>query len=204
MSSALLYAAVYAIGWLLLVRRRPDGHPPHVPRWGLGLVGLVAAGWVAQLVRPALLDEGMRESAAVRAGQWWRLATAVVLQDGGWIGAVFNLVTLAVTVVLAGEVLAPRWGVGAFVVGGVAANLLTALTFGEPGAGSSMATVVLLAVAVVVAMRNPSWRDAGLFVVLVALAVVLLARRDQHGLALALGLLGGAAARRAQRAGTAP
>ncbi len=202
MSSGLLYAAVYVVGWLLLVRRRPEGHPPHVPRWGVGLVVLVAAGWVAQLVRPALLDEGMRDTGAIRAGQWWRLATAIVLQDGGWIGTVFNLVTLAVTVVLAGEVLAPRGGVGAFVVGGVVANLLTALTFGQPGAGSSMATMVLLAVAVVVGVRNPSWRDAGLLVVLVVLAVVLLIRRDQHGLALAVGLVGGVATRRLRRAVT--
>ena len=203
MTSALLYAAVFVVGWLLLVRRRPDGRPPRVPGWGVGLVVLVAAGWLAQLLRPALLDDGMRESAAVRAGQWWRLATAVVLQDGGWIGAVFNLVTLAVTVVLAGEALAARWGVGAFVAGGVVANLLTVLTFGQPGAGSSMATFVLLAVAVVVGMRNPSWQEAGLLVVLVVLAVVLLARRDQHGLALAVGLVSGVATRRLHRPGTA-
>lgn len=204
MTSAVLYAAVYAIGWLLLVWRRPDGRPPRVPGWGVGLVVLVAAGWVVQLWRPGLLDDGMRDSAAVRAGQWWRLATAIVLQDGGWIGAVFNLVTLAVTVVLAAEALTPRLGVGAFVLGGVAANLLTVLTFGQPGAGSSMATIVVLVVAVVVGMRNPSWREAGLVVLLVALAVVLLVRRDQHGLAVALGVVSGLVLRRVRRARTAP
>ena len=77
MSSALLYAAVYVVGWLLLLWRRPAGRPPRVTGWGVGLVALVAAGWVAQLLRPALLDEGMRDTAAVRAGQWWRLATAM-------------------------------------------------------------------------------------------------------------------------------
>lgn len=201
MTSAILYAAVYVVGWLLLLWRRPDdGRPPRVPVWGAGLVVLVAVGWVAQLVRPALLDEGMRESAAVRAGQWWRLATAVVLQDGGWIGAVFNLVALAVTVVLAAESLTPRLGVAVFVAGGVLANLLTVLTTGQPGAGSSMATMALLVVAVVVGLRDPSWREAGLVVVLVVLTVVLLARRDQHGLALALGVIGGIALRRARRA----
>lgn len=196
MTSTLLYAAVYVVGWLLLVWRRPAARPPRVAAWGAGLVVLVAAGWVAQLLRPALLDKGMRDSAAVRAGQWWRLATAIVLQDGGWIGAVVNLVALAVTVGLAGEVLTPRRGVLVFLLGGIAANLLTVLTFGRPGAGSSMATMLLLAVAVLVALRNPSWREAGLVGVLVVLAVALLARSDEHGVALAVGFVVGVWLRR--------
>lgn len=191
MTSAILYAAVYVVGWLLLVWRRPDGRPPRVTAWGAGLVALVAAGWVAQLLRPALLDQGMRESAAVRSGQWWRLVTAIVLQDGGWTGAAVNLVALAVTVGLAGEVLTAWTGLLVVLLGGIGANLLTVLTFGQPGAGSSMATMVLLVVAVLVGLRNPSWREAGLVVVLVTLAAVLLARRDQHGLALALALVSG-------------
>ena len=196
MTSAILYAAVYVVGWLLLVRRRPDGRPPRVTAWGAGLVALVAAGWVAQLLRPALLDQGMRESAAVRSGQWWRLATAIVLQDGGWIGAAVNLVALAVTVGLAGEVLTAWTGLLVVLLGGIAANLLTVLTFGQPGAGSSMATMILLVVAVLVGLRNPSWREAGLLVVLAARAGALLARRDQHGLALALALVSGVWLRR--------
>lgn len=203
MTSAILYAAVYVVGWLLLVRRRPDGRPPRVTAWGAGLVALVAAGWVAQLLRPALLDQAMRESAAVRSGQWWRLATAIVLQDGGWIGAAVNLVALAVTVWLAGEVLTAWTGLLVVLLGGIAANLLTVLTFGQPGAGSSMATMILLVVAVLVGLRNPSWREAGLLVVLAALAGALLARRDQHGLALALALVSGVWLRR-RRSPVAP
>lgn len=191
MTSAVLGGAVYAVGWLLLVGRRPDGRPPRLTAWGVALVVLVAAGWVAQLVRPALLDAGMRDPAAIRAGQWWRLATAIVLQDGGWTGAALNLVTLAVTVGLAGEVLAPRTGLLVAVLGGVPANLVTVLTSRQSGAGSSMATMVLLVVAVLAVLRDPSWREAGLAVVLVALTVVLLARRDPHGIALAVGLVVG-------------
>jgi hypothetical protein len=195
-TSTILDAAVYVVGWLLLLWRRPEGRPPRVTAWGAGLVALVAVGWVAQLLRPGLLEQGMRESGAVRSGQWWRLATAILLQDGGWLGAAFNLVTLAVTVGLAGEVLAPRFGLLVALGGGVVANLLTVLVAGPPGAGSSMATMVLLTVAVVVGLRNPSWREAGLVVVLVAVAAVLLARRDQHGLALLVGLGTGLWARR--------
>ena len=202
MTSAILYAAVYVVGWLLLAWRRPDGRPPRVTAWGAGLVALVAAGWVAQLLRPALLGLGMRDSAAVRSGQWWRLATAIVLQDGGWIGAVVNLVALAVTVGLSGEVLAAWTGLLVALVGGIAANLLTVLTFGQPGAGSSMATMVLLVVTVLVGLRDPSWREAGLVVALVVLAAVLLARRDQHGLALALALVTGIWVRRRRAPGT--
>lgn len=191
MTSAVLDAAVYAVGWLLLVGRRPAGRPPRVTAWGVALVALVAAGWVAQMVRPVLLDQGMRDPAAIRAGQWWRLATANVLQDGGWAGAAFALVALAVTAGLAGEVLAPRVGVLVAALGGIAAQLATVLAFGQAGAGSSMATMVLLVVAVLAVLRDPSWREAGLLVVLVVLAVVLLARRDEHGLALAVGLVVG-------------
>ena len=201
MTGALLGAAVYAVSWFLLVRRRPEGRPPRLTAWGVGLVALVAAGWVAQLLRPSLLGQGMRDPAAIRAGQWWRLATALVLQDGGWAAAAIDIVALAVTVGLAGEVLAPRVGLLVAVLGGVAANLVTVLTLGQAGAGSSTATMVLLVVAVLATLRDPSWREAGLLVVLVALTVVLLARRDPDGVALAVGLVVGTwrSARRGRR-----
>lgn len=191
MTGALLDAGVYAVGWFLLVRRRPEGRPPRLTAWGVGLVALVAAGWVAQLLRPSLLGQGMRDPAAVRSGQWWRPATALVLQDGGWAAAAVDLVALAVTVGLAGEVLAPRVGLAVAVLGGAAANLATVLALGQAGAGSSTATMVLLVVAVLTALRDPSWHEAGLLVVLVALTVVLLARRDPDGVALAVGLVVG-------------
>ena len=67
MTSALLGGAVYVVGWLLLVGRRPDGRAPRLTAWGVALVVIVAAGWVAQLLRPALLGQGMRDPAATSA-----------------------------------------------------------------------------------------------------------------------------------------
>lgn len=167
-------------GWVALrgavVRRADDG--VDVPRlmrprpWAVALWCLVAVPSLVQVAAaPALLEWGQRESSAIAGGQWWRLVTAIFLQDGGWAGTAFNLAILAVTLVLVGAVWRGLPAVLVFLVGGVLANVLTWLVLDQTGAGNSMATLCLLAAA----------------------TVVLLAVGDQHGLALALGLAAGAA-----------
>ena len=135
---------------------------------------------------------GQRESSAISAGQWWRLGTAIFLQDGGWPGTVFNLVMLAVTLRLVGAVWRGLPTVLVFLLGGVLANGLTHLTTGQTGAGNSMATMGLLAAAVVstVWSRPRSRETLAPFAVFAAATCVLLVARDEHGLALSIGVLG--------------
>lgn len=159
------------------------------PRWGiLAIWCVVAIPSLLQLAVPGMLESGRRESAAILAGQWWRLVTSMVLQDGGWYGTAFNLVTLALTLLLVQPVV--RTGVAAalFVAGGVVGNILTVLTFGDTGAGNSMATMFLAVTALALAPdRGP--RRLVAFGVVAALTVVKLVLGDIHGLALAAALV---------------
>lgn len=164
--------------------------------WAVGLWCLVAVPSLVQLVAaPGLLDRGERDNAAVAAGQWWRLVTALVLQDGGWGGTVFNLSVLAVTLLLVGAVWRALPTALVLLGGGVLANLLTVLTSGASGAGNSMATLCLLvAAAVTTTGSGPwSWLRALPLLLFLAGALALLVVRDEHWVALALGLVAGMA-----------
>lgn len=186
-AATIAYWVVLAAAWGGLQQEREGGSPlrPSLP--SVLLWGAVALSSLVQLsVAPALLDLGQRESGAILDGQVWRLVTSLVLQDGGWYGAVTNLAVLAVTLVLVRPVLTGWRVIAVFVGGGVLANLLTVATFGQSGAGSSMATIVLAVTALGLVHRR---RVRVLISLVVAAgAVVLLLQRDQHGLAAAAGL----------------
>lgn len=163
------------------------------PRRGiLALWCVVAVPSLLQFALTGMLESGRRESAAILAGQWWRLVTSMVLQDGGWYGTAFNLVTLAFTLLLVQPVVRTGVAVGLFLVGGVVGNVLTVLTFGDTGAGNSMATMFLAVTALALAKdRGP--RRLVAFGVVAALAVVMLVLGDVHGLALTAALVVAAA-----------
>ncbi|MEU8356038.1 rhomboid family intramembrane serine protease [Nonomuraea sp. NPDC048882] len=91
-----------------------------------------------QFVIPGLEPALMRDPAAIAGGEWWRLGTALVVQDGGVLGTLFNLGLLAVLGYVAERALGPaRWAVlylSGAVVGEAAGFLLD-----QPGAGNSVA-----------------------------------------------------------------
>lgn len=61
---------------------------------------------VAALFSPALMDLFARDLPRLRAGQWWRVATPVLVQPSGWGQLVFNLLGIAVV----GATLQRRFG----------------------------------------------------------------------------------------------
>jgi hypothetical protein len=48
-----------------------------------------------QFFFPAVLDVFERDYSRIAAGDWWRLVTALLVQDGGVGGSLFNLISLA-------------------------------------------------------------------------------------------------------------
>ncbi len=75
---------------------------------------------------------------AVRDGEWWRLATSLVLQDGGVVGAVFNLACLLIVGVVVERALGPARWLLLYLAGAVAGQVAGVL-FGTVGAGNSIA-----------------------------------------------------------------
>lgn len=153
----------------------------------------VALPSLLQIPYPGLYEAWHRSASAVLDdGQWWRLATALVVQDGGIAGTISNLVLLAVALL----VCLPLWGARATVLGflvvGVGLNLAAVLAGADDGAGNSGATLPLLAsvpplaVAILPESRCRGLVGAG---VTGAAGVVLIVVNDGHGIAVLLGLV---------------
>jgi membrane associated rhomboid family serine protease len=120
-------------------------------------------------------------------GQWWRVLTAIMAQDGGLVGAIFNLLVVAVVVTL-GERAWGRWRTVVLFLGpSIVINLL-AVAWNAPGGGSSFASDALLlsmCALGVLTLRRP------LVLVCASIAgaagIVLVVANDAHGVAMLLG-----------------
>lgn len=148
-----------------------DPRPPFRPWATLVAVVLIGVPSMVQLVlAPGLQAAWDRNAGATGDGQIWRLVTALVVQDGGWIGTIFNLAILLwigvmaeagwgsrrwVVIALCSGVGAQLWGwvvqpVGAgnsVLVFGLAASLLVRGVLGPTMASRVAGSVGLLAVA---------------------------------------------------------
>jgi len=171
--------------------RRP--HPP-VPLPAVVLWLVVAIPSVLQFVFPALLRVLEREPNQIEHhGQVWRVLTYVVVQDGGVVGTVGNLVLLAAVALATAHTMRSGATVGVFVLGALWFAGVS-LAFGRAGAGNSGATFCLgacLGGLAVIHGRDLLTRVLG---VLPAIpGIVLIALSDVHGYALVFGTLVGLA-----------
>jgi hypothetical protein len=76
--------------------RRPVDTSPSRPALTAMVFFVTLAVSVAALVSPALMRLFVRDLPQLRAGQWWRVVTPVVVQPSGWGQLVFNLLGIAV------------------------------------------------------------------------------------------------------------
>lgn len=117
-------------------------HRPRVTSIVLWLA--VAIPSLLQLVAyPAWLSDLGRDWSSITAGQWWRLITAVVVQDGGAAGTIFNLFALAAVLYGVERYWSARriWLV--FWISAVITNVIAGSWLNPIGAGNSMATFAL-------------------------------------------------------------
>jgi membrane associated rhomboid family serine protease len=186
-----------------------------------------------QFAVPGLEPALMRDPSAISGGEWWRLATALVVQDGGVFGTLSNLALLAVLGYLAERALGRGRWLLLYATGAVAGEAAGYL-LNDPGAGNSIALcglaaglaiaatgtlerslgafyavllaastlsgfdtvgVVLMVVLAVAGFQLVVQRDrlpAWLFIAVpVAVALILTALRDLHGIALLAGIIVG-------------
>jgi membrane associated rhomboid family serine protease len=162
---------------------------PPVAAVALWLV--VAIPSLLQIPFPGLLHTLERDPDQIRQhGEWWRLFTSAVVQDGGVAGTVWNLVILAVVGVVAIRVWGSVRGLIIFAVGVVGFNLATTFVWPSVGAGNSAATFVLAASVTGLAVVKARDRVTVLLAaVTAACAIILLVLLDAHGLAMLGGLL---------------
>lgn len=206
LANSLLYAALLWLAVLIGGRMRPHRtFTPGRPYGALALWAVVAVPSLLQLTLvPSLYDTLHRDPGLiVHHGQWWRVITAAVVQDGGLHGTLFNLASLAVVGYVGERVWGARAVWGLFAACALLMNLL-GVWWNAEGGGNSGATFGLamtlagaallrgdagpvLPVLRVSALRVPAVLACGAAVALVALG-------DGHGVVALFGAACGAAA----------
>jgi membrane associated rhomboid family serine protease len=122
------------------------------------------------------------------SGQWWRVFTALLAQDGGLVGAIFNLLVVAVVVTF-GERAWGRWRVVVlFLAPSIVLNLLAVLWHATGGGSSFASDGLLLSMCAlgVLKIRRPLVVVCS--AIALAAAVVLIIANDAHGVAMVLGV----------------
>jgi Rhomboid family len=100
---------------------------------------------VAALFSPTLMDLFTRDLAQLRAGQWWRAFTPVLVQSDGWGQLAFNLLGLALLGAAVEWRVSRPWWVLVFLLGGPGSiAVLSAWKPEATGGGSSDAIAALL------------------------------------------------------------
>jgi membrane associated rhomboid family serine protease len=160
-----------------------------VPVLTLACVAIIAPFTFVQFTCPELLPALMRDTALVGSGQPWRLVTSLLVQDGGYADALFNLGGLLVVGVMAERLLGcVRW---ALVAGlSIAAAQAVALAWQPVGAGNSILNFGLAGSICAVCFVERRARAAIVPATAAgACFAVLLYLRDIHGAAAAAGAL---------------
>lgn len=185
--SIILFLVVLVFGLQVAFRMPVRNHD--FPVVALALTVIIGVPSLLQFVFPAIGDALSRQPSLELQGQWWRVLTAVLAQDGGLVGAIFNLAVVAVVTVL-GERVWGRWRMLLlFLLPSIILNLL-AVAWNASGGGSSFASDGLLlsmCALGILTMRRVLILICGI-VPLVA-GIVLIASNDAHGVAIVLGVV---------------
>jgi rhomboid protease GluP len=142
---------------------------------------------VLQWIVPAVLAACRRDASRIAEGEWWRIGTALLFQDGGITGTIFNVVTL----LLVGQVAERIWGgrrwLVIFFAGGVLTEIV-ALAWHAVGAGNSVANFSLAgSVSLLCLVLRPTFTIVVAAAVALAGGVALLLLHDIHGAATIFG-----------------
>ncbi|MFG6195800.1 rhomboid family intramembrane serine protease [Nonomuraea sp. JJY05] len=133
---------------------------------------ITAVPSLLQFAIPGLEPALMRDPAAISGGEWWRLGTALVVQDGGLLGTLFNLVCLAGLGYFAERAFGPARWLALYAAGAVAGEAAGYL-LNDPGAGNSIA-VCGLAGGLAVASGERMGRALGAYYALVLGVLILI------------------------------
>jgi hypothetical protein len=125
----------------------------------------------------------------LHSGQWWRVLTALLAQDGGLAGSIFNLIVVA-CVTLIGEWVWGRWRtIVLFLSPSIVLNLLAIVLWHASGGGSSFASdglLMSLCGLALLTLRDRIAKICSGAAILVGIALIVFLD-DAHGVALLLG-----------------
>ena len=170
------------------------GRPRRAPVLAIVLVVVIGIPSIAQYAGVPAIGDALRRDPelTLQLGQWWRVLTAILAQDGGLVAAIFGLVVVAIAITFSSWIQGPWLTLAIFLVCSIVLNLL-ALGWGAVGGGTSFGSdgVMLSILAIgLVTIRDRVVMIAA--VVAIAGGILLVALDDAHGVAILLGAAIGA------------
>ena len=198
-SLALSVITITTITGTMLHLRRTGGRF-RFPIATLVLAAVTALISVVGDVNPEVLDHLGRNRSLLVAGQWWRLVTPLFVQDGIWLGTLFNISALII-IGLCTESLHRRsmFLIVYFVAGLVSEVFAYTLLPGQGFAGNSVANMGAAGLCLVSLYASKAIPVRIIGVVGVVAGVALIATANLHGVGFAVGSLAGLAVVQARR-----
>jgi rhomboid protease GluP len=189
---------------IVLLRQQDPHRELRVPWVTLAIFALTLAVGAFAVFDDAILDAIRRDLDRLLSGEWWRLFTPLVGQDGGFPGLIFNLVIL----IAVGAVVENLFGWKLLLITYLSAGILSEVAAytimqNQGFAGNSVANFGLIGLVCVVGVLSSSGARLTGALGLVG-GVVLLVLWDLHGIGFAVGALIGAAWHLIQRAKARP
>lgn len=190
-ANVVLYLVVLALFVQVALRLlRASSLPRRFPVVAVAATVIIGLPSLLQYVWPRIATTLERNPGlTLHHGQWWRVFTALLAQDGGLAGAIFNLVVVA-GVTVAGEWIWGRWRtIVLFLVPSIVLNLLAILYWNASGGGSSFASDGLLMSMcglALLTLRDAVARICAAATILIGIALIVFLD-DAHGVALLLG-----------------
>jgi hypothetical protein len=184
----LVALALFAQVGIRLVR--VSDRPRRFPVFAVIATVLVGVPSLLQYVWPVITTALERNPELTLAhGQWWRVLTALLAQDGGLAGAIFNLVVVAGVTLLGEWIWGPRLALLLFLVPSIVLNLLAIAFWNASGGGSSFASDgLMMSMCGLALVTLPDVLPKILAGITVLIGIALVAfLNDAHGVAILLG-----------------
>ena len=157
------------------------------PRTTLLLLLAIGIPSILQFFFPALLFTFQRDYGRFLDGDWWRLISPLFIQDGGIIGTIFNLISLAIVGGVAERMWTGKLMLLVFFIGGIVGEIV-GFAWQPIGAGNSVGNFSLAASIAIASLIRSSLKPVQLLAI-VALGAdgILLWSQDIHGAAAVMG-----------------
>jgi membrane associated rhomboid family serine protease len=183
-----ILAAAMGGGPMLLAR----GQRLRLPIATIAVAAITLAVSVWGNLDPGVLDALRRYRDRLTDGEWWRLVTPLVVQDGGWVGTILNVATLLVLGTFVESIFGWRTLLGVYLAAGLLSEAFAYTLLQDQGfAGNSVAVMGLaglLAVASLASRTSPA-RVVGSIGLLAGLALIVTG--NLLGVGFAVGALAG-------------
>lgn len=181
---AALVAAI--VGGMMMLQLQTQ--PLRLPIATILVAVVVTVVSVVGELNAGVLDTLGRDVVLLPAGEWWRAVTPLFVQDGGWPGLIFNVISLLAVGAIA-ESMFRHWFVPlVFIVVGLLGELAAYTLFtGQGFAGNSVANLGIAGVLLVMAVATPNLRVRAVGALGLLAGLVLLVSGNLHGVGVAAG-----------------